>query len=55
MQKQTCLTCHGDNLQGGPAAPALTGIDLSPEEIANIAKMVKAICQKVFSKVQIKN
>ena len=38
MQEQTCLTCHGDNLQGGPAAPALTGIDLSPEEIANIAK-----------------
>jgi menaquinol-cytochrome c reductase cytochrome b/c subunit len=38
MKEQTCLTCHGDNLQGGPAAPALTGIDLSPEEIAKIAK-----------------
>lgn len=38
MQEQTCLTCHGENLQGGPAAPALTGLDLSAEEIADIAK-----------------
>ncbi|WP_110112954.1 menaquinol-cytochrome c reductase cytochrome b/c subunit [Bacillus sp. CGMCC 1.16541] len=38
LEAQTCLTCHGDNLQGGPAAPALTGLELSPEEIANIAK-----------------
>ncbi|HWO95115.1 MAG TPA: c-type cytochrome [Bacillus sp. (in: firmicutes)] len=38
MEKQTCLTCHGENLQGGPAAPALTEVQLSPEEIANVAK-----------------
>ncbi|OZT13289.1 cytochrome C oxidase Cbb3 [Priestia aryabhattai] len=38
IQEQTCLTCHGENLQGGPAAPALTGLDLSAEEIADIAK-----------------
>ncbi|MBM7701741.1 menaquinol-cytochrome c reductase cytochrome b/c subunit [Metabacillus iocasae] len=38
LEAQTCLTCHGDNLQGGPAAPALTGLELSPEEIADIAK-----------------
>lgn len=38
MEKQTCLTCHGENLQGGPAAPALTEVELSPEEIANVAK-----------------
>ncbi|MGP6150697.1 c-type cytochrome [Priestia flexa] len=38
MQEQTCLTCHGENLQGGPAASALTGLDLSAEEIADIAK-----------------
>lgn len=38
MEKQTCLTCHGENLQGGPAAPALTEVKLSPEEIADVAK-----------------
>ncbi|TYR82605.1 cytochrome C oxidase Cbb3 [Priestia megaterium] len=38
MQEQTCLTCHGENLQGGPAAPPLTGLDLTAEEISNIAK-----------------
>jgi menaquinol-cytochrome c reductase cytochrome b/c subunit len=38
MEKQTCLTCHGENLQGGPAAPALTEVTLSPEEIADVAK-----------------
>lgn len=38
MEQQTCLTCHGENLQGGPAAPALTEVELSPEEIANVAK-----------------
>ncbi|KOO44109.1 menaquinol-cytochrome c reductase cytochrome b/c subunit [Priestia koreensis] len=38
MEKNTCLTCHGENLQGGAAAPALTEINLKPEEIAKIAK-----------------
>lgn len=38
MEQQTCLTCHGENLQGGPAAPALTEVELSPEEIADVAK-----------------
>ncbi|WP_078413515.1 menaquinol-cytochrome c reductase cytochrome b/c subunit [Priestia abyssalis] len=38
MEQQTCLTCHGENLQGGPAAPALTEVELSAEEIANVAK-----------------
>ncbi|MBL4954149.1 c-type cytochrome [Neobacillus sp. OS1-32] len=34
----TCITCHGDSLQGGPAAPALTKTGLSADEIAKIAK-----------------
>ncbi len=38
LEANTCLTCHGENLQGGPAAPSLVGTGLSPEEIANIAK-----------------
>lgn len=36
--ENTCLTCHGENLQGGAGAPPLVGIDLKPEEIAKIAK-----------------
>jgi menaquinol-cytochrome c reductase cytochrome b/c subunit len=35
---QTCLTCHGENLQGSAAAPSLIGLDLTAEEIADIAK-----------------
>lgn len=38
MQKNTCLTCHGDNLQGGAAAPTLQNLSLTEEEIAKIAK-----------------
>ncbi|MGX1900755.1 c-type cytochrome [Thermolongibacillus altinsuensis] len=38
LQANTCLTCHGENLQGGPAAPSLVGTGLSAEEIAKIAK-----------------
>ncbi|EMT47399.1 MULTISPECIES: menaquinol-cytochrome c reductase cytochrome b/c subunit [Anoxybacillus] len=38
LEANTCLTCHGENLQGGPAAPSLVGTGLSAEEIANIAK-----------------
>lgn len=35
---QGCNACHGDNLQGGAAGPALTGIGLMPEQIGKIAK-----------------
>ncbi|OSX55384.1 menaquinol-cytochrome c reductase cytochrome b/c subunit [Anoxybacillus ayderensis] len=38
LEANTCLTCHGENLQGGPAAPALVGTGLSPEEVINIVK-----------------
>lgn len=38
LEANTCLTCHGENLQGGAAAPSLVGTGLSPEEIADIAK-----------------
>ncbi|WP_312475779.1 c-type cytochrome [Neobacillus sp.] len=34
----TCITCHGDNLQGGPGAPSLIGTGLSADEVAKIAK-----------------
>jgi len=35
--EQGCLSCHGDNLQGGAAAPSLVDTGLTPEEIAKIA------------------
>lgn len=35
-EAQGCISCHGDNLQGGPAAPALVDTGLSPEEVKNI-------------------
>ncbi|WP_062104814.1 menaquinol-cytochrome c reductase cytochrome b/c subunit [Bacillus niameyensis] len=34
---QSCITCHGDNLEGGPAAPPLVNLDHTPEEIIDIA------------------
>ena len=34
----TCITCHGDNFQGGAGAPTLIGTGLYAEEIAKIAK-----------------
>lgn len=33
----SCLSCHGDSLEGGAAGPSLIGIDQSPEDIATIA------------------
>lgn len=38
VYENSCLSCHGDNLQGGGAGPSLIGIDKSAEEIATIAK-----------------
>ncbi|MGD6815773.1 c-type cytochrome [Metabacillus sp. 84] len=38
FQEQTCVSCHGDNLQGGAAGPSLVDSGLKPEEIAKIAK-----------------
>ena len=32
------MSCHGNQLEGGAAAPTLIGTGLSPEEIAKIAK-----------------
>lgn len=36
--KNSCASCHGNELEGGAAAPSLIGIDHTPEEIAKIAK-----------------
>ncbi|WP_421379208.1 c-type cytochrome [Bacillus salacetis] len=36
-QENGCINCHGDTLQGGAAAPSLANIELSKEEIADIA------------------
>ncbi|WP_413309183.1 c-type cytochrome [Bacillus sp. 1P10SD] len=36
--KNTCITCHGENLQGGAGAPTLIGTGLSADEVAKIAK-----------------
>ncbi|MFD1849521.1 menaquinol-cytochrome c reductase cytochrome b/c subunit [Oceanobacillus bengalensis] len=33
----SCMSCHGGNLEGGPAAPTLVGIEYTAEEIADIA------------------
>lgn len=33
---KTCISCHGENLEGGPAAPSLHGLTLSKEEVADI-------------------
>ena len=33
-----CVNCHGNQLEGGAAAPTLIDTGLSPEEIAKIAK-----------------
>ncbi|KZM52683.1 cytochrome C oxidase Cbb3 [Aeribacillus pallidus] len=38
FQEQGCVSCHGDNLQGGAAGPSLVDNGLSPEEVAKIAK-----------------
>jgi menaquinol-cytochrome c reductase cytochrome b/c subunit len=38
LEANTCLSCHGNNLAGGPAAPAINNLELTPEDIANIAK-----------------
>ncbi|WP_141433327.1 menaquinol-cytochrome c reductase cytochrome b/c subunit [Bacillus sp. 03113] len=35
---QSCVSCHGGELQGGPAAPSLIGTGLAPEKVAEIAK-----------------
>lgn len=32
----SCLMCHGDNLEGTAAAPSLTGLTLSAEEVSDI-------------------
>ena len=32
-----CITCHGDNLEGG-GGPALAGTDLSKDELVDIIK-----------------
>lgn len=36
--ENNCMSCHGDSLQGGAAAPSLIGIDRSVDEIKDIAK-----------------
>jgi menaquinol-cytochrome c reductase cytochrome b/c subunit len=37
-EKNSCITCHGENMTGGAAAPSLVGTGLKPEEIKEIAK-----------------
>lgn len=38
LQKNTCVSCHGDNLEGGAAAPSLQNTGLTPDQIAHIAR-----------------
>ncbi|MFY4775997.1 c-type cytochrome [Metabacillus sp. RGM 3146] len=38
FKAQTCVSCHGDNMQGTAAAPSLVDNGKKPEEIAKIAK-----------------
>ncbi|WP_068672016.1 menaquinol-cytochrome c reductase cytochrome b/c subunit [Oceanobacillus sp. Castelsardo] len=37
VYENSCMSCHGGELEGGPAAPTLVGIEYSAEEIADIA------------------
>lgn len=37
VYENNCLSCHGENLEGGAAGPSLMGIERSAEEIADIA------------------
>lgn len=37
-QEQGCISCHGDNLEGGAAGKALVDNGLEPDQIADIAK-----------------
>ncbi|MGM9928162.1 MAG: c-type cytochrome [Bacillus sp. (in: firmicutes)] len=37
IYEQSCVGCHGGNLEGGAAAPKLFGTGLTAEEIADIA------------------
>lgn len=36
-QESSCISCHGEDLEG-VSGPALVGLDLTPEEIVDIAK-----------------
>lgn len=36
--EDNCMSCHGEDLSGGAAAPSLIGIDKSAKEIEDIAK-----------------
>ncbi|WP_096270451.1 menaquinol-cytochrome c reductase cytochrome b/c subunit [Paucisalibacillus globulus] len=38
LYEASCLSCHGDALQGGAAGPSLVGIERSAEEIGVIAR-----------------
>jgi menaquinol-cytochrome c reductase cytochrome b/c subunit len=37
-QEQGCISCHGDNLEGGAAGKALVDNGLEPDKIADVAK-----------------
>lgn len=37
FEANTCISCHGAELTGGPAAPSLVDTGLTPEEVAKIA------------------
>ena len=38
FEKNGCVSCHGNQLEGGAAAPALIGTGLTSEQVADIAK-----------------
>lgn len=38
VAQQSCISCHGNNLEGGAVGPALVGTTLSKEEIVEILK-----------------
>lgn len=37
IYENSCMSCHGDSLEGGPAGPGLIGTEYGPEDIAKIA------------------
>lgn len=38
VYENSCMSCHGGELEGSPSAPALTGVEYTAEEIAQISK-----------------
>ena len=55
LEANTCLSCHGENLEGSVTGPNLVGTELSAEEIMDIAVNGRGRCLRESLQVQRKN